>query len=79
MDKTRERILERVQKRRSLPPPEEREALRKAAGLSLRDVADAMGVAATTVHFWETGQRNPNAQHLDAYLTALSAMADSAS
>ena len=78
MDKTRERILERVQKRRSLPPPAEREALRKAAGLSLRDLGEAMGVAATTVHFWETGQRNPNSLHLDRYLSALQAMSDSA-
>lgn len=78
MDKTRERVLERVRKKRSLPPPEQREAIRKAAGLSLKDLADAMGVAPATAHYWETGQRNPNSLHLDHYLSALQAMADSA-
>jgi transcriptional regulator with XRE-family HTH domain len=79
MDQTRERILERIRLRRALPEPEQRAALRTAAGLSLRDLADAMGVSTTTVFYWETGRRNPNAKHLDAYLTALQTLADDAS
>lgn len=76
MDKTRERVLERVRKKRSLPPPEQREAIRVAAGLSIRDLADTMEVAPATAHYWETGQRNPNSKHLDRYLSALQAMSD---
>lgn len=78
MDQTRERILERIRMRRSLPQPEQRAALRKAAGLSLQDVADAIGVTATTVFYWETGQRNPSARHIDAYMCALDTLREAA-
>lgn len=79
MDQTSERILERMSMRRALPDPEKRTAIREAAGLSLRDLADAIGVSTTTVHFWETGKRKPNAKHLDAYLTVLKTMSDATS
>lgn len=38
--------------------------LRKAAGLSQRQLADGMGVAQNTVSFWETEQSLPSARQL---------------
>lgn len=78
MDSTRDRILERIRVHRALPPPERRAELRKAAGLTLQEVADAVGVTATSVWFWEQGQRRPSGAHLDAYLDALGALRESA-
>lgn len=34
-------------------------AVRVAAGLSLREVADAIDVGVSTLHRWETGDRRP--------------------
>ena len=47
-------LLERVRARR-LPPPAERRRLREAAGLSLRDVGEAVGVSHAAVSRWERG------------------------
>lgn len=74
MDSTRDRILERVRVHQALPPPSRRVALRKAAGLTLQEVATAVGVTAAAVWQWERGNRNPNGKHLDAYLDALKAL-----
>jgi DNA-binding transcriptional regulator YiaG len=78
MDTTRDRILERIRVHRALPPPAERVALRKAAGLTLQEVADAVGVSPGAVWFWEQGQRNPSGPHIDAYLDAIQALAEAA-
>lgn len=78
MDSTRQRILNQIRVRRSLPPPEQRVALRKAAGLTLQEVADAVGVTAAAVWNWERGERKPNAKHLAAYLDALDALGEAA-
>jgi transcriptional regulator with XRE-family HTH domain len=48
-------LLERVRSRRKLPAPAERRRIREAAGLSLRDVAVAVGVSHTAVASWEAG------------------------
>jgi DNA-binding transcriptional regulator YiaG len=34
-------------------------SVRLAAGLSLREVADSVGVGASTIYRWETGERRP--------------------
>jgi transcriptional regulator with XRE-family HTH domain len=48
-------LLERVRSRRQLPAPAERRRIREAAGVSLRDVAAAVGVSHTAVAGWEAG------------------------
>jgi transcriptional regulator with XRE-family HTH domain len=48
-------LLERVRSRRTLPTADERRRIRQAAGVSLRDVAAALGVSHTAVASWEEG------------------------
>jgi transcriptional regulator with XRE-family HTH domain len=48
-------LLEQVRSRRKLPAKSERRRIRKAAGLTLRDVALALGVSHTAVQKWEDG------------------------
>ena len=48
-------LLESVRSRRTLPVAEERRRIRKAAGLTLRDVGAAIGVSHTAVRSWEEG------------------------
>jgi transcriptional regulator with XRE-family HTH domain len=52
----------------------EARAIREAAGLSLREVADVLGVTPSCVLRWETGERVPrgeNAEHYAQLLTRL--------
>jgi DNA-binding transcriptional regulator YiaG len=48
-------LLERVRARRRLPPPTERRRIRERAGVSLRDLAAAVGVSHATIRNWEAG------------------------
>jgi transcriptional regulator with XRE-family HTH domain len=48
-------LLERVRSRRKLPVAAERRRIREHAGVSLRDVAAALGVSHTAVASWESG------------------------
>lgn len=77
MDPTRKQILQLVHARRPLPPPEQRAALRKAARLRLQDIANVIGVTATTVWNWERGVE-PKAKHYAAYRDILDTLAKQA-
>jgi len=68
---TMEQLATRVRARRELPTPTVRRELRRAAGVSLRDIADAIGVTREAVRLWELGQRRPRGANLDGYLEAL--------
>ena len=48
-------LLERVRSRRTLPAPAERRRIREAAGVSIREVARALGASHTAVASWEAG------------------------
>jgi transcriptional regulator with XRE-family HTH domain len=63
-----------LENQRDLPAPEVRRALRRAARLSLRDVADHLGVTPASVAYWETGQRFPRRDHLAAYVAFLAVL-----
>lgn len=66
-----EELSQRIQTRRDLPPPPARKALRKAAGVSLSEVAGIVGVTRQAVSLWEAGERTPRAANAAAYLEVL--------
>ncbi|MYT37156.1 helix-turn-helix domain-containing protein [Streptomyces sp. SID8356] len=59
-----------------LPPPRVRAQLRLAAGLTQKDVADAVGVQRLAVVRWELGQSHPRRPHRDAYAHLLQRLAE---
>jgi transcriptional regulator with XRE-family HTH domain len=64
-------ILEVARDRRDLPAPSMRRAIRQSAGLSLTDVARAVGVSRQAVAAWETGKTTPASAHVSAYAELL--------
>lgn len=46
-------------------------ALRKAAGLSLAELAELVGVSTPTVYYWETGDRRPTGERAIEYALVL--------
>jgi DNA-binding transcriptional regulator YiaG len=62
--------------KRDLPPPEKRRWLREGANLSIREFAHVLGVSASSVARWETGERNPHGPFLHLYVDGLRALAE---
>jgi transcriptional regulator with XRE-family HTH domain len=56
---------------RRLPPPQVRRALRLAAGFTLQDIADVLGVTRSAVHRWEIGTRAPRSANRIRYSEVL--------
>ena len=65
-------LLERVRARRELPVAAARRRIRQAAGVSLRELADALGVSHAAVRGWEAGA-TPR-EHRAAYAGLLEAL-----
>jgi transcriptional regulator with XRE-family HTH domain len=65
----------RARAQRDLPDPTRAKALRRAAGVSLRELADVVGVTVRTLCYWEAGQRRPSGRQLERYAEALRALA----
>lgn len=61
-----------------LPSTAERKRVRKAAGVSLQQVADALGVTAPTIHHWENGQDGPSKENAVKYRALLEQLAEAA-
>jgi transcriptional regulator with XRE-family HTH domain len=59
-----------------LPPPRVRAKLRLAAGLTQKDVADAVGVKRVAVARWELGQTHPRRPHREVYVHLLKRLAE---
>ncbi|MFD9691523.1 helix-turn-helix domain-containing protein [Kitasatospora sp. NPDC059088] len=59
-----------------LPEPVERERLRKAAGLTQVEVAQALGTRRETFAKWESGAAQPRAPRRGAYAFLLAGLAD---
>ncbi|MFF5454495.1 telomere-associated protein Tap [Streptomyces sp. NPDC012950] len=61
--------------RATLPSPEERKRLRRAHGLTVEEVADALKVRRATVTSWESGRTEPRPPERDAYARLLGGLA----
>ncbi|WP_331743000.1 helix-turn-helix domain-containing protein (plasmid) [Streptomyces sp. NBC_00868] len=59
-----------------LPPPRVRAQLRRAAGLTQKDIADAVGVRRVAVARWELGQTHPRRPHRELYIHLLQRLAE---
>jgi transcriptional regulator with XRE-family HTH domain len=71
---TSEQVLDLARVRRLASSGEARR-VRLAAGLSLYDLAGAVGVAAATVHRWERGESRPSGEAALRYGALLGAVA----
>lgn len=67
-------ILDKIDAIKDLSFPEERRALREAAGLSQDDIAREIGTTRAAVSRWESGDRFPRGAHLFAYAEILRAL-----
>ncbi|MEW2272188.1 helix-turn-helix transcriptional regulator [Streptomyces griseofuscus] len=74
MKATALRVRARMLLHQDLPAPEERRAIRQAAGLSQGELAEAIGVTRQAISNWESGVRTPNGPHLERYVTAIRAL-----
>jgi hypothetical protein len=69
-------LVRKVRAGRRLPAPEACRTIRVQAGLSERDIAEAIGVSRPTISRWETGARRPQpGGHLEAYAGLLDRLA----
>ncbi|GAA3163539.1 helix-turn-helix domain-containing protein [Streptomyces ramulosus] len=59
-----------------LPPPPVRQRLRRAAGLTQQEVADAVGVKRLAVARWELGETHPRRPHRAVYMHLLRQLAE---
>jgi DNA-binding transcriptional regulator YiaG len=62
-----------------LPSAKHRKRIRKAAGVSARDMARLLEVDTMTVLRWEKGETTPTRQHAIAYRRLLEALEEAAS
>jgi transcriptional regulator with XRE-family HTH domain len=62
--------------RKFLPEPSTCRAIRQAAGLPLRSIADDLGVTRQAVFQWETGLRRPSGENLTRYLELLASLVE---
>ncbi|MEY2590542.1 MAG: hypothetical protein QOJ67_2526 [Acidimicrobiaceae bacterium] len=66
--------LERLAKVRSLAAGGTARAIRKAARLSLNEIAHPIGVDQSTIYRWETGSRRPQGEAALRYLVVLESL-----
>jgi DNA-binding transcriptional regulator YiaG len=70
-------LLERVRASSKLPAPRQRRVIRERAGVSQRDVAQALGVGVMVLNRWERGLSEPKA-HAAAYAELLAKLDEAA-
>jgi DNA-binding transcriptional regulator YiaG len=71
-----ETVLADVRARKELPPPRERRAIRRRAGLAAEAIAQALGVSRQTVSAWEHGRHVPRQPLLGQYAALLRDLED---
>ena len=67
----REELLARLRTRRRLPPPAERRRIREDAGVSVRQMAAALGVSPMAPVRWEQGATPRDPEHTREYAQLL--------
>ncbi len=77
-DPTRERLRALVLRRKAANSfrPDTLARLRREAGLSLRELAEVLGVNQSTVMRWERGDAPPSDEHVDRLLAVVRDLAD---
>jgi DNA-binding transcriptional regulator YiaG len=68
--------VEEAKARRALPSPAMRRAVRVNARVSMRAIAEDIGVSVAAVALWEVGKREPRGQNLIRYAAALRDLAE---
>jgi transcriptional regulator with XRE-family HTH domain len=76
MSDTLEIALAEARARQDLPSPYQRRRLRRKAGLTQRDIAEAIGVRRVTITAYEAGRRTPQGETLAQYLAVLERLTD---
>lgn len=72
-----DQIRARLQVRQDLQSPDQRRALREAAGLTQQELADIVGVTRNTISSYELGTRTPQAGRArERYAAALRAISE---
>ena len=71
MTVTRLNLDDLLAARKSLPAPSGCRALRMAAGLSLADIAQEVGVSRQTIYNYEIGVHRPRGRYLVAYASVM--------
>ena len=69
-------LREKIRRLKGLPEPTERRRLRIMAGLTLQDVAAAVGVTRSAISRWELGSRSPYQRHLGPYVAVLTVISE---
>jgi DNA-binding transcriptional regulator YiaG len=64
-------LADEVRARRQLPSRAMARAIRQEAGVTIRRVAQELGVHEVTVARWESGTRRPTGPHLAAYMALI--------
>lgn len=64
-------VMRKARAERLLPSPDERRAIREAAGVSQAAIGLILGVRPSTVTRYETGSRSPRGEMAVAYLRVL--------
>lgn len=77
MTATALRVRARLLLHRDLPAPAERRAIRRAAGLSQGELAQAIGVTRQAISNWESGIRTPKGEFLVRYVSAIRTLRES--
>jgi DNA-binding transcriptional regulator YiaG len=68
---TSQELLERARAFGRLPAPARRRSIRESAGISQREMAEALDVHAMTLNRWERGVVRPRGMKAAAYLRLL--------
>ena len=71
MSRAFDSVVKKAQRRMDLPAPAVRRLIRQQARLTQENVAEALGSDRASVSRWESGERSPRGEMLDAYATLL--------
>jgi transcriptional regulator with XRE-family HTH domain len=71
-----ETARKRARAKAALPVPRRAKALRVAAGVTVAEMADLVGVSPKTIEWWEAAKRRPTGIRVVRYAEVLGALAE---